>query len=413
VPNGSNGQRRLAVLGPAALVLGFVLGSLAHGSPIVWPLSVLEPVGELWTNGLRLTVVPLAASLLVAGIAGAPQGAQVGKWSRWAIGTFIAMLVAGALYTLAVGRLALEAVPPQPLQTFLQPEAGPAASALSFSDWFTSLVPANAFEAVAKGDLLPVALLSTAFGLALRQIAEDRRQPVVAFFEVVRDAVLKIVAWLLAVLPLGAFALAYTFAAAEGLAAAGAVVHFIVFCGLLLVGFAGLLYLAAALGGRQSLAAFAVAAAPSQTVAISTRSSLASLPALVDGAKRLNLPPSAAGLVLPLSVAFFKANRTVSSTAKLLFLSAMLGLALDPARVAGFVATVMLLSFATPGIPSGGRAATLGAYVAAGLPAEVVLLFEAADPALDVVKTGTNVTANLAAACIVSRHATEAEAVPA
>src|SRR5262250_3041027 len=55
-----------------ALVLGLGAGLivLAHPTPALLKLvSVVEPVGILWVNAIRMTVVPLVVSLLISGVA--------------------------------------------------------------------------------------------------------------------------------------------------------------------------------------------------------------------------------------------------------------------------------------------------------------------------------------------------------
>jgi Na+/H+-dicarboxylate symporter len=79
--------------------------------------------------------------------------------------------------------------------------------------------------------------------------------------------------------------------------------------------------------------------------------------------------------------------------------------ALDPLKLITFVLTLILLSFSTPGIPSGSNGSTFGAYLAAGLPAEGVLIFDAVDSLTDIFRTLVNVTGSLAAAVIAARFA--------
>jgi Na+/H+-dicarboxylate symporter len=150
---------------------------------------------------------------------------------------------------------------------------------------------------------------------------------------------------------------------------------------------------------------FARAAAPAQLVAASTRSSLASLPALVDGGTRaLGLSEAATGFLLPLSVSTFKLNRTLSAVLKVLFLAHVFGIDIPPARMAAFIATVVILSFTALGVPGGGGAfKTLPAYLAAGVPLEGIIILEAADAIPDIFKTVLNVTGDLAVAVLLTR----------
>lgn len=173
------------------------------------------------------------------------------------------------------------------------------------------------------------------------------------------------------------------------------------------------LYVIVALLGRVSIRRFAQAVAPAQFVAISTRSLLASLPALIVGAEqRLKLPSAITGFVLPLSVSTFKVNRTISSIVKLLFPARFYDVALTPMQMTVFVLMVIILSFSSPGVPSGGGIRTIPAYLALGIPIEGVLMFDAVEVIPDIFKTLLNVTGDMTTAIIVSRIAGIPAALP-
>ena len=213
-----------------------------------------------------------------------------------------------------------------------------------------------------------------------------------------------LVGWILKLLPLGVFALSAEFAFRIGVRATGAIAFFVVLLSGILLLVTVLLYPVTAMFGQTSLARFARAVAPAQAVAVSTRSSLASLPALVEGGqKQLDLPDSVTGFVLPLSVAAFKLNRAVSGLVRLLFLAHLFRVPLGPAQLASFVATQLIMSFSTAGIPGVGSIRSLPAYVAAGIPIEGVLMLNAVDTIPDIFATLANVTADMSVATILSR----------
>jgi Na+/H+-dicarboxylate symporter len=161
------------------------------------------------------------------------------------------------------------------------------------------------------------------------------------------------------------------------------------------------------------LGRFSRAILPAQIVAVSTRSSIAALPALLEGAERdLQLRPSVSGFVLPLAVSAFKVNRTVSSTAKLLFLAYLYNVDLSAVQIGSFFVAVLIMSFSAVGVPNGGSAfKTLPFYVAAGIPVAGVVILEAVEDIPDIFKTATNVTGNMTAAAIVARLAPEGDVV--
>jgi len=213
------------------------------------------------------------------------------------------------------------------------------------------------------------------------------------------------VRWLLAFTPVGVFALSYVLGRETGFEAAGVLGGLILLqCGVMTL-FMLLLYPVSAILGRVSISAFARAVAPAQLIALSTRSSIAALPALVEGGRtHLRLPESGTSFVLPLTVSLFKVNRTISACSKLLFLAYVYGVPLTSGKVVAFVAVVVALSFSSVGVPNGGSAfKTLPAYLAAGLPIEGIILAEAVETIPDIFKTLLNVTGDMSAATLLSR----------
>jgi proton glutamate symport protein len=188
----------------AALAVGLGVGILAHatGSGFLAPwVPILAPVGKVWTNALRMTVIPLIVSLIVVSIAVASSGRAVGKLGGLGFCAFIGLLVLGALYTLALSGPLLSGFHGDPeTQAAFRSGSDEARVAEEvakrrppgFSDGLIGLVPTNPFEAAAKGEILPLLLLALLFGLALRSVAEERRTSVVSFFGGIVDAMMTI-----------------------------------------------------------------------------------------------------------------------------------------------------------------------------------------------------------------------------
>jgi proton glutamate symport protein len=396
-----------------ALALALALGSWGHlsGAAAFTALDeVLTPIGALWVSALQLAVLPLVILKLLAAITGAPSGESVGKLGLRTLLLFLAMLLAAGVFTLLVAPpfIALYDADPATLaslrSTIAMPEienAAPVTLGTSVSD----LLPRNLFAAAAKGEIFPILLFTAVFAMAVNRLPDEKRLPLATLFQSLSAAMLTVIHWILVVTPVGLFALTYPTALRAGLGAAGVLGAFIVLVSGLLLLATLLLYPVTALLGRTPMRRFARAVAPAQLVAISTRSSIASLPALIEGASQhLRLPAAATAFVLPLTVALFKINRTISPTAKLLFLAHIYNIPLSAPTIVVFLATVMLLSFSTVGVPNGGSSfATLPAYLAAGMPLEAVIVFEATSTIPDIFKTLLNVTGDMSAATILSR----------
>jgi Na+/H+-dicarboxylate symporter len=396
------------------LVAGLAVGFAVNASPdlrgiVPW----IEPLGSIFINAIRMTVVPLVVASLVVGVAGASDARAIGRVGWRALVLFVALVLAGAVFGAIIA---------QPILTrMIDPgTAGAIAGGASelagsaqegaqrlptFAQWLIDLVPSNPIRAAADGAMLPLIVFSLLFGVALLRLDADRRRPIIGFFEGVADAMLVLVRWVLVLAPIGVFALAVPLAARMGLAAAGALAGFVVLVSAMSVAFMALvLYPAASAIGRVPLGTFARAIAPSQAVAFSSRSSLAALPAMIEAAEtRLGFPPEISRFLLPLSASTFRAGSGVGLTVSVLFVARLYGVDLSVAQIATVIATVLLTSFSVPGIPNGSIIAMVPILVAAGIPVEGIGILLSIDTIPDMFRTTTNVTGHMTAAAILSR----------
>lgn len=375
----------------------------------------ITPIGAVWLAALQMLLLPLILSQLLAAITGTGGGAgrEVGKLGVRTIALFVLMLfVAGAL-TFVISKPIVALYDGGP--SFAASVAGDdVVKGAEASQSFAKQLPTNLVDSARKGQIFPLLIFAALLGAAVTRLPDERRIQLTDLFRGFAAAMMIVVRWILVFTPAGVFALTYASALDAGGAVAGMMGAFIIIVCALLALFIVLLYPVTAIAAKIPMRTFAKAVAPAQLVAVSTLSSIAALPALVQGgAEHLRLPPRFTGFVLPLCVSIFKMNRTVSSTAKLVFLAHVYGVPLSASAVVVFMISVTLLSFGAAGVPNGGQAfTTLPAYVAAGLPIEGVILLEATSMAPDMLKTILNVTGDMSVAAILSRSSRrESEAV--
>ncbi len=395
----------------AALVVGLAAGLIVRAHPVPAVVEVVEPIGILWVNAIRMTVVPLVVSLLITGVVSAADARAVRWIGTSAIVTFIGLLL------LATG-VALLVVPPLfgwlPIgaantasvgSSTTEADAAAGADIPGFAQWVVSIVPTNPVRAAADGAMLPLVLFVLAFAFALLTLSPERREPVVAFFQGVGDAMLAIVRVVIGFAPLGVFALMLPLASRTGGAAAGALGYYVAVTAATQLLLTALLYPVVALLGGVPMSRFARAVFPAQAVAFSSSSSLASLPALVDGAnRRLVLPQQVSGVVLPLAVSTFKVGLPLLWTVAALFLARFYGVTLTPTQLVVVSLTAILTSFSTPGVPHGWLLVISPLVATMGIPPQGIGLLIALDAIPDMFATTLNVTADMAAAAIVSRR---------
>jgi len=388
------------------LVLGLALGIIiapAETGFAATAVTWIEPIGGLWVNAIRMTVIPLIVSLLLGGItsSSAKTVAQVGgKAVAWFIGLVACTTTIGGL----AAPLLFRVLGAENVQI---PELVSATSVSEvtlppFRDWFVGLLPPNPVGAAANGDILPLVLFTVVFALAATRIEPKLRETVTRGAKAVSEAILVVVDWILATAPVGVFALTFGLAAQTGISVVKAVAGFFIVVAILLTVAILALYPLVRVVGGIPVRLFAKACAPAQAVGFSTRSSMASLPPMLEEAERtLKLPDEVSGLVLPAAVSVFKFASPMTRIAGSYFVASLFGVelgALEWGALAGFMG---LLSFYSPGIPSGGLFVMAPIYQAFGLPLEGIGILIALDLIPDMYLTVANVTGDMAVAAII------------
>jgi proton glutamate symport protein len=399
-----------------ALIAGLGVGiSISRSGNTAWRAvpDYLEPIGTMWVNALRMTVIPLVVSAIVLGINALPSSGSVGRLGGLALLLFVIALGAAASIgavagTLAFSHLAIDPVAANALRTAAQQASGDAVQSAGkiagFGQWLVDLVPANPIKAAADGAMLPLIVFTLLIGLSITQIGSDSRARLLGVVRATSEASLTLVRWVLALAPFGVFAISVPLAARLGVAAAGAVAGYVFVISATNVLFTLISYAATAVVGGYDIRVVARAAAPAQAVAFSSRSSIAALPALLQGADVvLRLPAAIASFVLPLAVALFRCGGAIGISIGVAFVARLYGLHLSlPQHVAVVIATVINI-LGAPGIPNGSILVMVPVLLTAGLPVGAVGLLLGVDTIPDMFRTVTNVTTDLAAAAILNR----------
>jgi len=405
-----------------AMAAGLAFGVAAHGSAApLGPMPTLATaVGDLWISALQMVALPLALVLTLAATAGATGDSAKALGAR-AIIVFVVALATAAFFAIVVMRIALPAVDVPAgavasLSTIPLP-ADPAAIAPSTNQsWWLAIIPRNIFAAAARGDIFPLLLSAIVFGVAVAKLPEEQRASMTRVFSATSQAMMTVVRWLLAATPVGVFALTFIIALRTGTSWASALgVYLLLRIGVTLLCVA-LLYPISVVLGRTTARAFARAVFPAQVVAVSTRSSLAALPALVaGGGTHIGLAAAATDFVLPLSVSLFRIGTVMANPIKLLFLAHVYGIGLRVETVVLFVLTEVAFSLSAAGIPNSGAAGSgfrmLPVFMAAGIPAEGVVMLDAVETIPDVFETLANVTGQMSVATILTRRIARLEPV--
>lgn len=390
----------------SALIAGMLLGAgIERAAPDAGAASLpfVEPVGLLWLNALKMTIIPLIVALLITGITATAGAARASTLAARSILIFIVAIFLSGVMSFAMMPLLLRLfpLPAATAEALRHGLGGPAEPSPSpgFGDFLLSLIPTNPIAAAAETAVLPLIVFTAIFAFAITRLGPDERALLAAFFKALGNAMLVVIGWVLALAPVGVFALGYALAVKSGVAAFGGLVHYVlIICG---IGACAVILalLLAWLVVDMPLPRFARAMVPTLAVAISTQSSLASLPAMLKASEDLGVDPRKADVVLPLAVALFRFTSPAMNLAVVLYIAWLFGIAVTPWTMAVGLAVAMAAALSSVSLPGSISFVTAIApiAVAMGVPVAPLALLVAVETFPDIFRTLGNVIADVGA----------------
>ncbi|OLC07375.1 MAG: hypothetical protein AUH42_03780 [Gemmatimonadetes bacterium 13_1_40CM_70_11] len=395
------------------LVAGLAFGLTASATrlpTLLWVAEHLRPLGTLFINLLSMVVIPLVAAVLFTGLAGLGSIGAVGRLGPRTLALYFGMTVSGILIGFAAAALIL---PLAPIQQAALRQPGTQDSGLvrhaaeqipTGARFLVELIPANPVRAAVDGALLPLIVFVAIAAVATASLPTEKRTVLTGVADGAAQALIRVVQWVLLVAPFGVFALVAPAVAQFGWSLVKTMGVFIL---AVLVGLAILIavvYLplvrgVARLGARR----FVRAAFPSMLMAFSTTSSLAALPAMLDGAERdLKISRGVAGFVIPLGTNIGRAGSALYQAVAVLFVARLYGADLGVPQLVQAGAAVFLAALTTVAVPSSSVVSLAPAFTATALPLSGLTLLMGLDRIPDMFRTTTNVMADLTATAVVA-----------
>jgi Na+/H+-dicarboxylate symporter len=394
-----------------ALLLALGLGIVASITQNTALLSIakwIEPIGTIWIGFLKMTMLPLVISLLITSVSSTRQTNSAPILKR-------TLLVFLSLYVVAI----IAAIMLMPLIMHLLPASASVPAnlidtttisgekPLSFLEQIVNWVPINPFKSAAEGAILPLVIFSIMFGLALNHIAEEPKRVVTLFFQGVSEVMLKIVEWVLLIVPIGIFCVVFPLASQMGINLVGALGFYVAVSVALSVVCILIVSVIASFYTKTSLLSFMSACLQPQFVALGTQSSLATLPSMVEAAEeKLHIPSHVTSMVLPLAVAVFKVGSGIAAITYIFFAARMYRIELTFSQILITFIVAIATAVGGAGLPSGASffAPIVTIFMAVGLPVEIIPVLFAVDTIPDMGVTTANVTADMAATSMVAKN---------
>jgi proton glutamate symport protein len=377
-------------------------------------IPILDLIGTMFINLLKMLIVPLILSSVITGVAGLGSGPDLGRLGGktlafYVLTTLIAVLV--ALVLLNIIEPGVKDGVPVRDQLALTADAAEVTEGVkhraetSILDTIKGVVPPNIVEAAANTKLLALVFFSVLFGFFLARIEQPLQGTVLNFWQGIFQIMMRMTGWVMRLAPIGVFALIAKIVAISGFDAARPLLSF-VFCvvaGLAVFGFVALPVLLATVA-RVNPWRIYPAMAPALLTAFSTASSSATLPLSIQCLERnAKVSERIAGFVMPLGASVNHAGSALYECAAAMFIAQAYGLHLSFSTQFTVVVLALVTSMGIAGIPAASLVAIAIILAAVGLPAEAIGVLLVFDRILDMARTAINVLADACCAVIVAR----------
>jgi proton glutamate symport protein len=402
------------------LVLGVVFGGFLPQNAHPFAYELFRFLSKAFISLIKGLIVPLLVSTIVVGIAQTGDIKSVGRMGGKALLYFEVVTTVALAIGLAIGNILRpgdglpldRAAHAMPSKT--QPQTG----------WEIALhaFPSNVVHSAAEGDILPVVIFATLFGIALTRISPERGRPVLAFFDGVAQTMFKYTDLVMRLTPLGVFgAMAYNvshMAAGHPAGPGGAMIRGWSAVGHLLKQYAllvGSLYFAlivlvvvvfvpVMVATRTPVLGFLRTIRDPMLTAYSTASSEAALPKLLEQVVKFGVPRRVAAFVIPAGYSFNLDGSTLYLVLASLTIAQAAHIHLTLTQQIAMVFTFMLTSKGVAGVPRATLVIIAATCDGFGLPGEAgVAMVLAVDEVMDMARTTVNVMGNGLASVVVAK----------
>ncbi|WP_392565993.1 glutamate/aspartate:proton symporter GltP [Utexia brackfieldae] len=403
-----------------ALIFGIVAGAFLHkiANPdhVLYTyyhfmvVNILQPAGDIFIRLIKMIVLPIILSTLTLGIAGLGASKRLGTLG------FKTILYFEVITTIAILLGLLFA-------NVFTPGVGVDASKLGHADvtkyivasqelsdkphglivMILDMIPANIFEAMTNGAILPVIFFCVFFGLGLIQLSDEQRLPFTNFLKTISDTMFKVTNIIMRYAPIGVFALITITVAKYGFESLLPLLKLV-----MVVYVAMIVFTIVVLGLVCKICKFNIfkllrILKEELIVAFSTASSETALPRIIEKMEAYGAPKSITSFVIPTGYSFNLDGSTLYQSITVIFLAQLFGMDLSIVDQIIIVITLMIASKGIAGIPGASilvLSATLGSV---GIPLEGIGYIMGVERILDMGRTAVNVVGNALAAIVIAR----------
>ncbi|MHC3758149.1 cation:dicarboxylate symporter family transporter [Staphylococcus succinus] len=392
-----------------ALVLGVIVGLLLYGHDEL--VNYIQPFGDIFLNLIKMIVIPVVFCSLALSISNVGESKTVGRYGfktivYFEIITTIAIalgIIFANIFKPGMG-LNPDKLPKGDISNYESSAKAAEHSTYGnhFIDTIVNIVPTNFFEALTKGELLPIIFFAVFLGIALSAVG-DKGQPVKDVLNGALEAVFWMINKILKLAPIGVFAFICTTIMTFGASAllpllklllvvVGAMVFFVVV----------VLGIVAKICGVNIFSIMKILK-NELLLAFSTSSSESVLPIIMQKMERFGSPKEVTSFVVPIGYTFNLDGSALYQSIAALFVAQMYGIDMSIGQQIMLMVTLMVASKGMAGVPGVSIVVLITTLTSMGLPAEGLALIIGIDRLLDMVRTCVNVMGNALSTIVIAK----------
>ncbi len=377
-----------------------------------------KPFGDAFVNLIRMLIVPLIVTTLVSGMVAMGDARRLGSLgiktvALYLLTTFFAVWLGLAVATVfqpGAGLGELISAGNSSVDTVANKLAKAGDAQRSMTQYLLDIIPKNPIKAMAEGDMLAIIFFSIIIGVGIL-LSGEKGKPLGDVFDSASDVVMKVTMMIMELAPYGVLALMAWVMGVNGLGIlvnmSKLAIALYLACILQIVFVYGGLIIRTIL--KLPFVRYIYGIADAVGVAFSTSSSSATLPVTISCAeKNLGVDKSVAGSVLPMGATINMDGTAIYLGIVALFAAQAFGLELNMGIYLTVALTATLVSIGTAGIPSASLFLAVGMLQSIfGIEETQAVLIVAFifpfDRLLDMMRTVTNISGDVAVACAVAK----------
>ncbi len=379
------------------IVLGILFGVLFPDVAIHMRLP-----GKAFLDLLKMIALPLVFFSVFASVINLGNVSRLGDLGWKTVLYYLSTTFLAVLTGIIVVNIILYLFPPEPS---FATQSVAEIKKFSLEDLIRSFVPSNIVRSFYDFQVLHVIVIAILFGSAALYLSDEDRKFVSLFAGSFDRLIMKVAVWIIALSPVGVFALVAYVIADKGLDAIFSlwVYALAVVVGLLIHGVLNL----PAVGyliGRFSPYRYFHRVKEALLIAFSTSSSAATLPVSMEVAtQKAEVKEEVASFVLPLGATVNMDGTALYESVAAIFVASLYGIKLTIGQQLIIFFTAALAAIGAAAIPSAGLVTMTLVFSAVGIPLEGIAIILSIDRFLDMLRTTVNVWGDLIGAKLIER----------